>query len=405
VQKKNALTVLKFGGTSVGTPERIKRIALEIVRRAALGEDLVVVVSAMGKSTDHLVSLAKDISENPCKKDMDLLLATGEQVSIALLSMAIKDLGFTAKALTGAQAGIMTDNLHSKARIEQIDTARILKHLAKKHIVVVAGFQGVTEDGDITTLGRGGSDTTAVSLAAILKCPVEIFTDVDGVYTTDPRMYPKAKKLKVISYDEMLELASLGASIMETRAIEIGHKYSVPMTIALNTFDIEGTIVKEFDESMEKKVVTGMTLTDNCLMVSVAMIPYESKNVSQLFSRIASEHILVDMISQTAPYNNTVNLSFTTLKEDRLALDAILADYKTAHDSIDYYFDNELVKLSVVGIGMVSQSGVASRLFSLLSDHDIKFYQVTTSEISISYTIHKDDKMKAIQTIADAFEL
>lgn len=405
MQKKNALTVLKFGGTSVGTPERIKRIALEIVRRAALGEDLVVVVSAMGKSTDHLVSLAKDISENPCKKDMDLLLATGEQVSIALLSMAIKDLGFTAKALTGAQAGIMTDNLHSKARIEQIDTARILKHLAKKHIVVVAGFQGVTEDGDITTLGRGGSDTTAVSLAAILKCPVEIFTDVDGVYTTDPRMYPKAKKLKVISYDEMLELASLGASIMETRAIEIGHKYSVPMTIALNTFDIEGTIVKEFDESMEKKVVTGMTLTDNCLMVSVAMIPYESKNVSQLFSRIASEHILVDMISQTAPYNNTVNLSFTTLKEDRLALDAILADYKTAHDSIDYYFDNELVKLSVVGIGMVSQSGVASRLFSLLSDHDIKFYQVTTSEISISYTIHKDDKMKAIQTIADAFEL
>ncbi len=405
MQQKNTLTVLKFGGTSVGSPERIKRIALEITRRSALGEDLVVVVSAMGKSTDLLVQLAHDITPTPCKKEMDLLLSTGEQVSIALLSMAIKDLGFSSVALTGAQAGIKTDALHSKARIEEIDTSRILKHLSKKHIVVVAGFQGISAEGDITTLGRGGSDTTAVSLAAILKCPVEIFTDVDGVYTTDPRVYAKAKKLKEISYDEMLELASLGASIMETRAIEIGHKYSVPMTIALNTFDVEGTIVKELDDTMEKKVVTGMTLTDNCLMVSIAMIPYTSKNVSQLFATIAKEHIIVDMISQTAPYNNTVNLSFTTYKEDRLALEEILRAFKQEHNSIDYYLDDQLVKLSVVGIGMVSQSGVASRLFSLLSDHDIKFYQVTTSEISISYTIHSSDKMKAIQTIADDFEL
>lgn len=399
------LTVLKFGGTSVGTPERIKAIALELTRRAALGENLVVVVSAMGKSTDHLIQLARQVSDNPCKKDMDILLATGEQVSISLLSMAIKDLGYTAIALTGAQAGILTDAIHSKARIETIDASRILKHLHTNHIVVVAGFQGVTEDGAITTLGRGGSDTTAVSLAAILKCPVEIYTDVDGVYTTDPRNYPNAKKLKVISYDEMLELASTGATIMETRAIEVGHKHSVPMTIALNTFQVEGTIVKEFDESMEKKVVTGLAVTDNCLMVSVSMIPYRSQNVSQLFAQIASQNILVDMISQTAPYHDTVNLSFTTLKEDIEALKAILCQYKEAHDTIEYYFDDSLVKLSVVGIGMVSQSGVASRLFSLLSSHDIKFYQVTTSEISISYTIHKDDKMKAIQVIADDFEL
>lgn len=399
------LTVLKFGGTSVGTPERIKNIAAEIARRAALGEHLVVVVSAMGKSTDHLVSLAKEISSKPCKKDMDILLSTGEQVTISLLSMAIKDLGLDSVALTGAQAGIITDSLHAKARIAEIDTTRIQKHLNDNHIVVVAGFQGVTENGDITTLGRGGSDTTAVSLAAMLKCPVEIFTDVDGVYTTDPRMYPKAKKLSVISYDEMLELASLGASIMETRAIEIGHKYGVPMTIALNTFDVEGTLVKELDQSMEKKVVTGMTLTDNCLMASVSMIPYQSKNVSQLFSTIAKENILVDMISQTAPYHDTVNLSFTCLKEDQQALGSILHQFKAVHDTIDYYFDDQLVKLSVVGIGMVSQSGVAARLFSLLADHDIKFYQVTTSEISISYTIHHSDKMKAIQVIAEDFEL
>lgn len=399
------LSVLKFGGTSVGTPERIKAIAKELTRRAALGENLVVVVSAMGKSTDHLIQLAREVSDNPCKKDMDILLATGEQVSISLLSMAIKDLGYTAIALTGAQAGILTDAIHSKARIETIDASRIRKYLNTNHIVVVAGFQGVTEEGAITTLGRGGSDTTAVSLAAILKCPVEIYTDVDGVYTTDPRNYPKAKKIKVISYDEMLELASTGATIMETRAIEVGHKYSVPMTIALNTFQVEGTIVKEFDESMEKKVVTGLAVTDNCLMVSVSMIPYRSQNVSQLFAQIASQNILVDMISQTAPYHDTVNLSFTTLKEDQEALKAILTQYKVDHDTIEYYFDDALVKLSVVGIGMVSQSGVASRLFSLLSSHDIKFYQVTTSEISISYTIHKDDKMKAIQAIADDFEL
>lgn len=336
---------------------------------------------------------------------MDLLLATGEQVSIALLSMAIKSLGQSSVALTGAQAGILTDAIHSKARIEEIDTTRIKKHLADDHIVVVAGFQGVTADGDITTLGRGGSDTTAVSLAAMLGCSVEIYTDVDGVYTTDPRLFPTAKKLKVISYDEMLELASLGATIMETRAIEIGHKYAVPMTIALNTFDIEGTIVKELDETMEKKAVTGLTVTENCLMASVAMIPYQSNCVSALFADIAKRHVMVDMISQTAPFDNTVNLSFTTLKEDQDTLAVILEDFKSQHEEISYYFNTDLIKLSVVGVGMVSQSGVASRLFSLLSDHAIKFHQVTTSEISISYTIDQEDKMKAVQAIADEFDL
>ncbi len=397
--------VVKYGGTSVGSTEKIKNIAKLLVDRKINGENVVVVVSAMGKSTDHLVNLASDISAKPCKRDMDMLLATGEQVSIALLSMAIKELDHDAVSLTGFQAGIKTCDTHSKARISNIDVDRVEGHLKEGKIVVVAGFQGMNEHGDITTLGRGGSDTTAVSLAAVLKCPCEIYTDVDGVYTCDPRVYKQAKKLDVISYDEMLEMASLGAGILETRAIEMAHKYKVPLYIGLSGGNMPGTHIKELEESMEKKVVTGMTVTENCLMVSLSMVPFKSKYISRIFASLAKNNIMVDMISQTAPHKNTVNVSFTALEEDRGDIERILGDIRSESKGIELYTDDSLIKLSVVGIGMISQSGVAARLFDLLSENEIDFMQVTTSEISISYTIHKEDEEKAINLIADEFGL
>lgn len=397
--------VLKYGGTSVGTTDRIKNIANQLVKRKEQGHNIVVVVSAMGKTTDELVRLSKEISEAPCKRDMDVLLSTGEQVSIALLSMAIKEMGYDAVSLTGYQAGIETCDTHSKARINRIREERILTHLREDKIVVVAGFQGISENGDITTLGRGGSDTTAVSIAAVLGCPCEIYTDVDGVYSVDPRIYPEAKKLTAISYDEMLEMASTGAGILETRAIEMGHKYKVPIYIALSTGEFPGTYIKEFDQSMEKKVVTGMTIEENCLMVSISMVPFKSENISRIFAKLAENNILVDMISQTAPHNDYVSVSFTTLKDDQEALVTILDELGSEIEGIKVYTDDSLVKLSVVGIGMISQSGVAATLFDLLANNNIDFLQVTTSEISISYTIHQTDMDKAVHVIAEAFDL
>lgn len=401
----NNMVVVKYGGSSVATTEKIQDIAGRLVKRQKSGEQIVVVVSAMGKTTDGLVQLAKAISSVPCKRDMDMLLSTGEQVSIALLSIAIKEAGGRSISLTGFQAGIETCDTHSKARISSIKKDRILQHLKKNEIVVVAGFQGITENGDITTLGRGGSDTTAVSIAAVLGCPCEIYTDVDGVYTIDPRVYPNAKKLDVISYDEMLELASLGAKVLETRSIEMGHKHKVPLLVALSTGEYPGTIIKEWDESMEKKAVTGLTVTENCLMVSMSLVPYTAANISRIFAKLASRNIMVDMISQTAPTHNTVNLSYTTLKDDRAAVEEVLKDLEKELNGVEYYMDENLIKLSVVGIGMISQSGVAARLFTLLADNNIEFQQVTTSEISISYTIYSKDKDLAVQLIAEAFEL
>lgn len=397
--------VVKYGGSSVATTEKIRNIAERLVRRQRQGERVVVVVSAMGKTTDGLVSLARELSSAPCKRDMDMLLSTGEQVSIALLSIAIKECGGKSISLTGFQAGIETCDTHSKARISAIKKDRIVQHLDQNEIVVVAGFQGVTENGDITTLGRGGSDTTAVSIAAVLECPCEIYTDVDGVYTIDPRVYPNARKLDVISYDEMLELASLGAKVLETRSIEMGHKYKVPILVALSTGEYPGTIIKEWDETMEKKAVTGLTVTENCLMISLSLVPYTAANISRIFAKLASRNIMVDMISQTAPFHNTVNVSFTTLLDDRLAVEEVLEEIKDEMDGIGITLDDSLVKLSVVGIGMISQSGVAARLFTLLADNGIEFQQVTTSEISISYTIFAKDKDLAVQIIAEAFEL
>lgn len=401
----NRTCVLKFGGSSVATVEKIQHIAQLLGKRREAGESLVVVLSAMGKTTNQLIDLAKNVTDAPSDRELDLLMATGEQVSISLLSMALNAGGYPAIALTGVQAGIKTDEVHTKARIAEIETANITSHLEEGKIVIVAGFQGVTENGDITTLGRGGSDTTAVSLAAVLGCPCEIYTDVDGVYTIDPRVYPTAKKLDFISYEEMLEMASTGSKVLETRSVEMASKYKVPVLVALNTQDIPGTWIKESDEQMEKKAVTGLSIDDNCLMVTVNTIPYRTKHIAQIFSALAKEHINIDMISQTAPHNSFVNISFTAKKDDRRRVVEVLSALSEVFPSMEFGFDDTVVKLSVVGLGMVSQTGVAAQLFELFSETDVDFYQVTTSEISISYTIAEKDRDQMVQAIAQCFDL
>ncbi len=399
------LTVIKYGGSSVSTTEKIQAIAQTIKKRRETGEDLVVVVSAMGKTTNQLIELANEITDQPFDREMDMLMATGEQVTISLLSMALNAIDCPSVSLTGFQAGIKTDDVHTKARIENIDEALILTPIKEGKVAIIAGFQGVNENGDITTLGRGGSDTTAVSIAAVLGCPCEIYTDVDGVYTIDPRIFQTAKKLTRIAYEEMLEMASMGAKVLETRAVEMAGKYKVPVLVAMSHENIPGTWIEESGEEMEKKAVTGLSVDENVLMVTVNTIPYRTKNIAKLFSELAKEHINIDMISQTAPHNSFVNISFTAPNSDRIRVVEVLNRFSEAFPSMEYGFDDKVVKLSVVGLGMVSQTGVAARLFELFSETDVDFYQVTTSEISISYTIAKKDRDQMVNAIAAAFEL
>ena len=396
------ILVHKYGGTSVGTTERIKHIAKRVILEKEKGNDMVVVVSAMGKTTDYLVEMSKEIAINPNKREMDLILSTGEQVSIALLSMAFQEFGYDAIALTGFQAGIKTYGPHTKNKILDIDDEKIKNYLKEGKVVVVAGFQGVNENGDITTLGRGGSDTTAVAIAAKLGCPCHIYTDVDGIYSVDPRLYKEAKKLDVISYEEMMEMASLGAGVMEPRAIEIGCKYNIPIYVASSINDVGGTYIKEYDEKMEGNIVTGLSVCDDILMVTVSHILYNLDHVATLFEKLAIENVNVDMISQTAPVDGYINVSFTAPKDDLFIIEKVMRDLE---GKVEISIDNEITKISVVGIGMRNQSGVSGRLFRILADNEISFRQVTTSEISISYTIDKKDKEKAVRALSNELNL
>jgi len=400
-----AIVVQKYGGTSVGTTDRIKSVAKRVIERKKKGDDVVVVVSAMGKSTDHLINMAKEITKNPNKRELDMLLATGEQVSISLLSMAFQEMGYDSISLTGFQAGIRTAGVHTKNIITDIDIDTVKGHLKEGKIVVVAGFQGINENGDITTLGRGGSDTTAVALAAKLNCICEIYTDVDGIYSIDPRVYPEAKKLHAISYEEMMEMASLGAGVMETRAVEIGCKFNIPIYVALSSEEKEGTYIKEYDETMEEKAITGLSINDDVLMVTINNVLYKSKNVSIIFDKLAKYHVNVDMISQTAPLYEYVNISFTASIEDEHAIDEVTKELEQEMEGIEVCKDSNVVKVSVVGIGMKKQSGVAGTVFKLFADNDIEFKQVTTSEISISYTIDSKDTHKAATVLAKGLNL
>lgn len=396
------MLVHKYGGTSVGTLEKIKKIAKRVILEKENGYEMVVVVSAMGKTTDHLVEMSKEISKNPSRRELDLILSTGEQVSIALLSMAFQELGYDAIALTGFQAGIKTYGPHTKNKILDIDSDKIQNYLSQGKIVVVAGFQGINDEGDITTLGRGGSDTTAVALAAKLNCPCHIYTDVDGIYSVDPRLYPQAKKLQTVSYEEMMEMASLGAGVMEARAIEIAYKYNIPIYVASSMNDVEGTYIKEYDEKMEENIITGLSISDDSLMVTISRIPDQIEHIAMIFEKLAQENVNVDMISQTAPLSGVISLSFTAPKDDLFIIEKIMSEF---NEGFEVSIEQEMTKISVVGIGMRNQSGVSGRLFRLLANHDIKFKQVTTSEISISYMIDTKYKETAVSVLSKELNL
>lgn len=400
-----SIVVQKYGGTSVSTIEKIKSVAKLLAKRKKAGYNLVVVVSAMGKTTDSLIQMAKNVSNNPSKRELDMLLSTGEQITSALLAMTLKDIGYDAIALTGFQAGIKTESKHTKASILDVEINKVKHHLKEGKIVIVAGFQGVDKNGDITTLGRGGSDTTAVALAAKLNCPCEIYTDVDGIYGVDPRIYPNAKKLNYISYDEMQEMASLGAKVIETRAVELASKYQVPLYIALNTGSVPGTYIKEWSESMEKKVITGLTTSDDDLMVTINNVLYDIKDICYIFNRLAEMDINIDMISQTAPVYGYVNISFTAPKDSKDLILKLIDELKIKMKEIDVDIQEDITKISVVGLGMRTQPGVAAKLFKVFADNNIQFKQVTTSEIRISYTINTKDKENAVFKIAEEFNM
>lgn len=394
------IIVQKYGGSSVATTEKIKRVAKSVIDRKNKGNKLVVVISAMGDTTDELIELAGGITNNPDKRELDALLATGEMISSSLLAMAIKDLGYDAISFNAFQIQLKTNGIYGKSLIEDINIVPLKKALEEDKIVVVAGFQGISEEGDITTLGRGGSDTTAVAIAAKLDAECEIYTDVDGIYSVDPRLYKNAKKIKEISYEEMLELSSLGAQVMHSRSVELGQKYNIPIYVGLSCSEIDGTYIKEV-ENMETKPVTGLAVSDDDVSITLLNIEYDINLLSDIFESIASRKINVDMISQTAPQNGIVNISFTIPKSDLNECLEVIGGYVTSKPLID----EDITKFSIVGIGMKTTSGVASRLFKVFKENDIQVKMITTSEIRITCTINKSDKLKAVELVAKEFNL
>ena len=399
------VVVQKYGGSSVADIDRIKNVANRIKQRKDKNDDIVVVVSAMGKSTDNLIAMAKSLSQNPDKREMDVLLSTGEQVTISLLSIALNEMGIKAVSLTGALAGIKTDGIHTKNKIVDVDDERIRKYLSQGNVVIVAGFQGINENDDITTLGRGGSDTTAVALAAKLNAVCEIYTDVDGIYSVDPRLYKKARKIDSISYEEMMEMACLGSKVRESRSVEIAARYDVNLYVASSMNDERGSFIKEYDETMENNPITGMSITDDVLMVTFENIEVKSHYVSKIFNYLALENVNVDMISQTSPVKGRVSVSFTIPQSDEMTMDKIAKEFEKLDDRISYDKNVDVTKLSVVGYGMRNQSGVAAKIFDIFAQNDIDFMQITTSEISISYIIESKDKQKAVEILSKELEL
>ncbi|MDO4287917.1 MAG: aspartate kinase [Eubacterium sp.] len=402
------IIVQKYGGTSMGTIDRIKNVARRIIAKREQGNQMVVVVSAMGKSTDELIKMAYAISDAPPRREMDMLLATGEQVSISMLSMALNAMGYDAISFTGPQVGIHTMGHHGKSRIMGIETKKIEEALDAGKIVIVAGFQGVNDNDDITTLGRGGSDTSAVALSCVLGCPCEIYTDVDGIYGVDPRLYPPAKKLDAVSFDEMLEMASLGAGVMHARAIELGSKYNAEIYVASSLNDVPGTLITEHppvDESRKRQAITGMAVDNDELMISLKNVPYDTNITAQFFSNLAQKSINIDMISQTAPVYGAINISFSAPIEDLPELRTILYDFMEKYPQVEMDIDKEVSKLSVVGSGMKSQAGVAAKFFATLENNNVPILMITTSEIRISCVIPSELKETAVMATADAFNL
>lgn len=395
--------VLKYGGSSVADIKKIQAIADYIVNFKEICDEIVVVASAMGKTTDFLIKMAKDTSENPDQRELDSLLATGEQQTVALLSMAINSKGKKAVSLTGYQAEIKTMGVHTKSKIESIGTEKIENYLKKGYIVIVAGFQGINEKGDITTLGRGGSDTSAVALAASLKCQCRIYTDVDGIYNVDPRIYSKAKLLKEISYEEMMEMSNLGAGVMETRAVEIGKKFDIPIFVGKTLSETGGTYIMNRSTALEEKLVTGISIAKDILITTILNIPYSSEKIAEIFIAVDNYGLNINMITQNILRDGTTEISFSCQASEKYLLNQVIKRVEEIFPEADIEYREGLGMISVIGVGMINNSGIAGRFFSALSKAGVNFYQVTTSEISISCSIDREKIEQAVNAAAEEF--
>ncbi len=398
------LIVQKYGGTSVGNLERIENVARRVARTRKEGNDLVVVVSAMSGETNKLIEYAHHFSKNPSRREMDILLSSGERVTAALLAIALQEMGIDAIALTGRQAGIVTDDTHTYARIEEIRTEAIRRRIAEGKVVIVAGFQGINEQGEVTTLGRGGSDLSAVALAGALEADAcEIYSDVDGIYTTDPRIEPKARKLEYISYDEMLELSSLGAKVLQSRSVELAKKMGVKIIARSSFSDDPGTIISEEDERMEAVVVSGIALDKNQARVSLRDVVDRPGIAAEIFNKLAEAQINVDMIIQNASRDGTTNLGFTVPQSELERAKEAIAGFSGELGGADY--DEEICKVSIVGVGMKSHSGIAAKAFSTLAENNINIEMISTSEIKISMVIDEKYGELAVRSLHEAYQL
>ncbi|MDD0972613.1 aspartate kinase [Pseudomonas fontis] len=402
-----ALIVQKFGGTSVGTVERIKQVAEKVKKFREAGDDLVVVLSAMSGETNRLIDLAKQISEQPVPRELDVIVSTGEQVTIALLAMALNDLGVPAVSYTGNQVRILTDSAHNKARILQIDDQKIREDLKAGRVVVVAGFQGVDENGSITTLGRGGSDTTGVALAAALKADeCQIYTDVDGVYTTDPRVVSQAQRLDKITFEEMLEMASLGSKVLQIRAVEFAGKYNVPLRVLHSFQEGPGTLITiDEEESMEQPIISGIAFNRDEAKLTIRGVPDTPGVAFKILGPISAANIEVDMIVQNVSHDNTTDFTFTVHRNDYEKAQKVLQNTASEIGAREVIGDTKIAKVSIVGVGMRSHAGVASRMFEALALESINIQMISTSEIKVSVVIEEKYLELAVRALHTAFEL
>ncbi len=402
------IIVQKFGGTSVADPQKIHNVAKAVIREKEKGNDVVVVVSAMGHTTDYLIKLAKEVTNNPDSREMDMLLSTGEQVSIALLAMAIQSNGYKAVSMNGQQVGIITENIHSKARIVDIKTEKLKKYLKEGNIIVVAGFQGVTPEGEITTLGRGGSDTSAVAIAAALKADrCDIYTDVEGVYATDPRIVPNIQKTDVISYEEMLELARVGANVLHPRSVETAKQFGVPLRVR-SSFKLNnlGTLIIGVENMEIYKPVAGVAADTSQVRILLANLPDIPGTAAKLFGSLAKNNISVDMIIQSLASNGKNSIAFTVDADDLdSAIKILKEDDKDTVKDGEILIDKDIAKVSIVGAGMVDRPGIAADMFKALAEKDINIKMISTSEIKISCLVDKDKSKEAIKALCKEFNL
>lgn len=402
-----ALIVKKFGGSSVATPDKMRAVVRRVLQGMQEDDKVVLVVSAMGDTTDELVSLARQVTSKPYGREMDMLLSTGEQISIALMAMAFKEAGHKAVSFTGAQAGIVTSNAFNKGRILEINADRVTEALDEGNIVIVAGFQGMTDDGDITTLGRGGSDTTAVAVAGAVNADAcEIYTDVDGIYTSDPRVVPNARKMEEITYGEMLEMAKLGAGVMQPRAVEMGSRFNVPIHVRSTFSEAVGTMIQE-DYSMEVKqyLIRGVAEDKNVAKVTILGVPNKPGHAYRIFSGLADRNIDVDMIVQSVRYANegVTDITFTVSRDDAALVRDVLTAMQGDMNIEDVLIDQNMGKVSVVGAGMAGHPGIAASMFGLMADNGINIEIISTSEISITCLIAEEHVDNAVRSIHDHF--